>query len=514
VSWFSSLFEQSFLTETFLYIMAPSAVIAVIILNLILVYKDKKIKQLQKSLQNLQKTYDELDNQAKLIIKTDLELHKTQSELDKKITGLYTLQKISHKLSTTLDENEIFDKITEEYITELGFDKAISFLISPEKLSSLSKDAEIKLKIGYSEKEANEIIASNFTKEIFEPVIKQAEIISSLDPKIAHKGLNSITKKCEISSFVCAPISTKEGIIGALFVGAESIYSPLTLGDKEIVSILANQIGQSIENAKLFEETWRSQQELETKVTQRTKELSKALEEIKIISKRKSDFVSAVSHELRTPLTSIKGYAALLSAGKLGEVSKPVKERLEKINKHSDDLSQLINDLLDISRIESGRVEMKIEDINLRELLDALADLLSPQFEEKQIEFIKKLPGDLKLIPADKKQLQRVFINLISNALKFTPTKGKITVGAKKIDDSVQIEIEDTGVGIAEKNLTKIFQEFYREDNDINQEVKGTGLGLSLVRYIVEAHKGKIWANSKLNKGTTFSFTVPLARSK
>ena len=177
MSWFSSLFDQSFLMETFLYIMAPSAIIAVIILNLVVVYKDKKIKQLQKSLQSLQKTYDELDNQAKLIIKTDLELHKTQSELDKKITGLYTLQKISHKLSTTLDENEIFDKITEEYLTELGFDKAISFLVNPEKLSSISTDAEIKLKIGYSEKEANEIIASNFTKEIFEPVIKQAEII-------------------------------------------------------------------------------------------------------------------------------------------------------------------------------------------------------------------------------------------------------------------------------------------------------------------------------------------------
>ncbi|NQU19412.1 HAMP domain-containing histidine kinase, partial [bacterium] len=279
------------------------------------------------------------------------------------------------------------------------------------------------------------------------------------------------------------------------------------------VSILATQIGQSLENAKLFEETWRSHQELENKVKERTKELTKALEEIKIITKRKSDFVSAVSHELRTPLTSIKGYASLLSAGKLGEVSTPVKERLEKINKHSDSLSQLINGLLDISRIESGKVEMKIEDINLKELLDTLADLLSPQFTEKQIEFIQKLPRDLNTVPADKNQLRRVFINLISNALKFTPSRGKITVSAKKADATVQIDVEDTGTGIAKDSLNKIFEEFYREDNEVNQSVKGTGLGLSLVKYIIEAHKGKIWVNSKLNQGTTFSFTLPIIRS-
>lgn len=513
MSWLINLFQDSTLLETVLYIVGPSAIIAVIILNVFLVLKDDQIKKLQNSLKNLQKTYSDLDNQAKLIIKTDLELQKTQSELDKKIAGLYTLQKISRVLSTTLDENEIFEKISEEYLTELGFDKAISFLIDPTQFSSLQDNLNVKLKFGYNENEIEKIFDSKLTQEILSPVIKQAQTISSLDPKIDHKVLSSFAKICEINSFVCAPISMKEGIIGILFVGSESIYSPITLGDKDTVSILATQIGQSLENAKLFEETWRSHQELENKVKERTKELTKALEEIKIITKRKSDFVSAVSHELRTPLTSIKGYASLLSAGKLGEVSTPVKERLEKINKHSDSLSQLINGLLDISRIESGKVEMKIEDINLKELLDTLADLLSPQFTEKQIEFIQKLPRDLNTVPADKNQLRRVFINLISNALKFTPSRGKITVSAKKADATVQIDVEDTGTGIAKDSLNKIFEEFYREDNEVNQSVKGTGLGLSLVKYIIEAHKGKIWVNSKLNQGTTFSFTLPIIRS-
>jgi signal transduction histidine kinase len=298
-----------------------------------------------------------------------------------------------------------------------------------------------------------------------------------------------------------------------LFVVSESNYSPITSGDKEIISILATQIGQSLENAKLFEETWRSHQELETKVKQRTKELSDVLEEIKAITKRKSDFVSAVSHELRTPLTSIKGYASLLSAGKLGELQPPVKERLEKINKHADSLSQLINDLLDVSRIESGKVEMKIEDIDIRKLLEAIADMFMPQFKEKQISLLQDVSSDISTIPADLNQLQRVFINLLSNAFKFTPPDGKITIRVKKTDSSAQIDVEDTGLGIAENNLKKIFEEFYREDNEINQSVKGTGLGLSLVKYIVEAHQGKIWVNSKLGKGTTFSFTIPITRS-
>lgn len=507
-----SLLDNLYRIIPFLQILAPvigvATSISTFILYLRIGSKHKEIKQLQKSLAGLQKTYNDLDNQAKLIIKTDLELHKAQSELDKKITGLYTLQKISRVLSTTLDENEIFEKISEEYLTELGFDKVISFIML-RKESLLKDDLDIKLKIGYNENEINEIFSSGFVEEIFGPVIKQKQITSSLDLKIDPHALDSAMQLFKINSFVCAPIYLKEGIVGALFVGSESIYSPITLGDKEFVSILATQIGQSLENAKLFEETWRSHQDLERKVQQRTKELSKALEDIKIVTKRKSDFVSAVSHELRTPLTSIKGYAALLSTGKLGAVSPEVKQRLEKINKHSDDLSHLINNILDISRIESGRVEMKIEDFNLGELLDSLLDLLAPQFKEKQIDFIKELPNTLT-IHADKDQLLRVFINLIGNALKFTPPQGKIIVRAKNIGEAIQIDVQDTGIGIAEKNLENIFEEFYREDNEINQNVKGTGLGLSLVKYIIEAHKGKIWVNSTLNKGSTFSFTLPV----
>ena len=159
----------------------------------------------------------------------------------------------------------------------------------------------------------------------------------------------------------------------------------VTQGDEELITILAGQIGQSIENAQLFEKVFRSSQELELKVADRTKQLAGALQKVNDISKKKSEFISAVSHELRTPLTSIKGYAAILIAGKIGEVPAAVKERLAKINSHSDNLVSLINNLLDIARIESGRQEMKFAIYKIKNIVDNVADLLAPQITAKGV---------------------------------------------------------------------------------------------------------------------------------
>ena len=313
----------------------------------------------------------------------------------------------------------------------------------------------------------------------------------------------------KVRFFVVAPILPKEGNRGFLFVGTESADALLTEGDEELITILANQIGQSLENARLFEETWQAQQDLENKVEQRTNELTVALEEIKAVSKRKTDFVSAVSHELRTPLTSIKGYASILLSEKLGGLPQAVKERLDKINRHSDELAHLVNELLDISRIESGRVTMKSEPCELKDMVTMVADLLSVQLKEKDIEFAIDIRKDIKLILGDRQQLERVFINLVSNAIKFTPLKGKIMINAYSKDGLVQIDVTDTGIGIPPEAQGAIFEEFYRVDNPINQKVKGTGLGLSLVKHIVEAHKGEIWVKSNIGEGSTFSFTIP-----
>ena len=268
-------------------------------------------------------------------------------------------------------------------------------------------------------------------------------------------------------------------------------------------------MGQSLENARLFEKTWHTQQDLENKVEERTRDLTGALKEVKIINKRKTDFISSVSHELRTPLTSIKGYASILLTGKLGAVPPDIKERLDKINRHSDELVHMVNDLLDIARIESGKISMNKQQLNLKEIVEKVSDLLSVQFKEKNIDFSSSIPGDARAVFADRSQIERVFINIIGNAIKFTPEKGKISVNAHKAQTGIQVDITDTGYGIPAEAQEAIFEEFYRVDNPINQVAKGTGLGLALVKHIIDAHGGKIWVKSALAVGSTFSFNLP-----
>ncbi|MDP2940600.1 MAG: ATP-binding protein [Candidatus Omnitrophota bacterium] len=474
---------------------------AAVTLALILMSKIDQIQQLKKSLEKLKRAFDELDEQAKLIVKTDLALNKTQEELDKKVASLYTLHKISRLISTTLDEDEIFRRINEQAVSELGFEKGLIIMRGTQE------EFSCKVCVGYPESQIENLVNTLRHEAIFSHCLREGRSLSSFNLIAADR--EKISRLFLVTSFLATPILTQDGISGVLFLGNASGQLALTEGDEELISILANQLGQSLENAKLFEEAFHSKLELESKIHERTKELSNALEEVKRISKMKSEFISAVSHELRTPLTSIKGYASILMAGKVGEIPAAVKERLDKINKHSDSLVKLINDLLDITRIESGKAEMKLEPHHINEIIYSVTDLLQPQLKEKEIQFKTEVSQDLPSVLIDRDQIERVFINLLGNAIKFTPSGGWIKISAVDKADFMEVAIADSGIGISEQDIPKIFEEFYRVDNQFNQTLKGTGLGLSLVKYIVEAHQGKIWVNSQLNKGSVFYFTLP-----
>ena len=200
-------------------------------------------------------------------------------------------------------------------------------------------------------------------------------------------------------------------------------------------------------------------------------------------------------------------------SGKLGEIPKQVQERLDRINKHTDNLVKLINDLLDISRIESGRVEMKFTKANIAAMIDNVHDLLTPQLREKNIKLVREVDQNLPEIPVDATQIERVFINLVNNAIKFTPEKGTIIVRAKREPEKIAVSVIDTGIGIKKEDLNKLFNEFYRVDNEINQNVKGTGLGLALAKKIIEAHRGTMSVTSEPQKGSTFYFTLPIEQT-
>lgn len=483
-----------------LFLLGLISLFSIICLASALVIKISQIRELGEKTRELEKSLEETDEQAKLIIRTDLELNKTQEELDKKISGLYILQKISQTVSTTLQEEEIFKRIEKSYLEDLGFTKTIFFTFDRDK------KLVVKLNYGYSE-ESLEKIKKDLDEKVLPSLMNKPQLISSAKNQESElKEL--ISSVFGISSFILSPLITKEGLCGLAFLGSETESSLITEGDEELVLILTNSISQALENAKLFEETYRSHQELERKVKERTRELSYALEEIKKISRRKTDFVSAVSHELRTPLTSIKGYTSILLSEKLGGLPKEVKERLERMNRHCDELVGLINDLLDLSRIETGKIKFEFIYQKLDSIISDVLELLSPQIKEKNIEIKLNIEREISVF-VDQVQINRVFINIIGNALKFTPENGRIAIEAKEKDNVVQVDISDTGIGISEKDLSFIFDEFYRVDNPINQKIKGTGLGLSLVKSIIEAHKGKIWIRSKLGEGSTFSFTLP-----
>ena len=484
----------------FIY-LGLASIIANISLGLVLFVKLQQIKQLGVTVDYLKKSLEEMDEQAKLIVRTDLELNKTQEELDRRINGLYSLQRISQGLSKTLDQNEIFDRIMPDDILELGFQRAMIFLEENNKLS-------LKYQTGYLETEIEEIAQRIFAEGLYNTVKERQSTFSSIsqDPRI----ILAINKIFGPDAFIISPIIKKGGPCGFIFLGSDSSQIPLTAGDEELISILTTHLAQSLDNAELFEDVYLQHQQLEKKVMERTKELSNTLSELEIVSKRKTEFVSAVSHELRTPLTSIKGYASILLTEKLGAVPPAVKERLEKINQHSNELTQLVNDLLDIARIESGRIEMKFEPLAIASVVESILDLLNQQLREKSTSVNLDLPKDLSKVMADKTQLSRVFINLIGNAIKFVPEKaGRIKISASQGPNSVQVDISDNGIGMSPTDAQRIFEEFYRVDNPINQKVKGSGLGLTLVKNIVQAHSGRIWVDSKLGEGSIFHFTLP-----
>ncbi len=185
-----------------------------------------------------------------------------------------------------------------------------------------------------------------------------------------------------------------------------------------------------------------------------------------------------------------------------------VEERIAKVEKHADLLTQLINNLLDIARIESGRVTMERRSIPVEEFLGSVQDVIQPQMLAKKLQYKVDRDG-VNEIFGDGQHLHRVFVNLISNAIKYTPEAGTITVALRREGSSILASVSDTGCGIGPDDLKKLFQEFYRANDPINQEVKGTGLGLALVKRIVEAHHGAIKVTSEKGKGSTFSVTLP-----
>jgi two-component system phosphate regulon sensor histidine kinase PhoR len=232
--------------------------------------------------------------------------------------------------------------------------------------------------------------------------------------------------------------------------------------------------------------------------------------ELKKLERVRQDFVANVSHELKTPLSNIKGYAETLLGGALNDKSNS-HDFTGIIYRESDRLAKLIEDLLDLSGIESGKMRMVLLPINIGQTLRKVSDILNRSVRDKRIKLeISVLPGT-PLILANEGRITQVLLNLIDNAIKFTSEDGSIKISVYGKDGFVQVDISDTGVGIPEKDIPRIFERFYRVDKAHSRDLGGTGLGLSIVKHIVQAHKGEVWVASIPGQGSTFSFTIPAA---
>jgi signal transduction histidine kinase len=232
------------------------------------------------------------------------------------------------------------------------------------------------------------------------------------------------------------------------------------------------------------------------------------------LDRLKSEFVATVSHELRTPMTSIKGYVDVLLMGAAGGMNEQQTQFLQVVKSNTDRLNVLVNDLLDVARIETGRVTLALQPLDIHQMTDSIVQdiLKESQEENRPIEIQFHMPSDLPLVYGDPDRVEQILQNLIHNAYYYTPPHGHIVVRANKKGSGVQVDIEDDGIGIPLEDQTRIFERFYRGEDPLVLSTAGTGLGLSIVKDLIELHQGRIWFESTgvPGEGSTFSFTLPV----
>jgi len=245
--------------------------------------------------------------------------------------------------------------------------------------------------------------------------------------------------------------------------------------------------------------------------------LEMANKELRRLDEIKSEFVAVASHELRTPLATIKNAIQLILQRKTGEINENQEKFLSLAEKNINRLTNILNSLLDLSKIESGRMELNFEEINLRDSIEVILSSFKPIADGKSIQIKMEVEKDLPSVYGDREKIAQIMMNLVGNATKFTPQGGTISVSAKPYHgdgNMVAISVRDSGIGIPEDQLEKVFEKFFQVEESLRRSVGGTGLGLAITKGLVEAHHGKIWVESEVGKGSTFTFTLPISKGE
>ncbi|MBM4308320.1 MAG: response regulator [Deltaproteobacteria bacterium] len=382
----------------------------------------------------------------------------------------------------------------------------------------------------------NRVLVVDDEREIRDFLLRALTRIAGFQVELAENGEEAL-KKIEKGKFDLVMTDLKMPLMDGL-----QLITEISQSNPEILTVLMTghgTIDSAIEAMKqgasdyltkplnLDEAILRLKKVLEEKqrfvrLKDHADQLEKANLELKKLDAMKSEFVSVASHELRTPLSAIKNSIQLILSGKTGEINQNQTKFLTMADRNITRLTNILNDLLNLSRIESGKIELKFEEVALKSLIELTISSLRPQADMKSIKIISDISEGLSPAHGDKEKIEQILINLIGNAIKFTPTAGSIYVTASPLSEEreggprhkIAISVKDTGVGIPEEHLGSIFDKFFQVEGSLHRSVSGTGLGLAITKGLVEAHQGKIWAESEVGKGSTFTFTLPVSEGE
>ena len=291
------------------------------------------------------------------------------------------------------------------------------------------------------------------------------------------------------------------------------VLVPLTAKDRRLgLLCFITRAGEVVRDSKLAAlASLSSQLAVALRNIQYNEELARKNEELTHLDQLKSDFMATMSHELRTPLTSVIGYSDMLLSGVTGELNERQNNFVSSILTNGESLLNLINDVLDLTKIEAGRLELNLEAVDLRSALLGVLPVVKPRAADKRIKVSTYLPTDVPTIIADPAKFNQVLLNLLTNAIKYTHENGNVSVEARGQEGFVEIWVTDTGIGIGQEDIDRIFQRFTQVDSSASRSQGGTGLGLAITKELVELHGGQIRVQSKLGKGSSFIFTVPIS---
>lgn len=444
-----------------------------------------------------------------LRMKNSLEmLSNSNKDLADSLYRLNALYGTSSQFAGTLDKAKLI-----KYMVE-GMDKALSFSLTCTL--SLCTEEEPVLILNSLYELSDELITAiklrtilNYNS-IFEG--KKAPFKLDIDTLKVEKHIKYPASRFTFTLFqydnMFSQISLGDNIFGCIEIFKETSFTP---EDATCFQTIAQQVALPLKSATLYQELIETNQKLER------------------LERLKSEFISIVSHELRTPLTSIKNSLDILMSGRCGEITPATEKFLNMAMRNVQRLSGIINDLLDLSKIEAGKMDFHFAPTDINTVINYVKSALSEVAKSKGLKLITNEADNLPEILADSQRLEQVLTNLVSNAIKFTPDGKSITISSRVVKagdikinenfkdiiknltgDYVEVCVKDEGIGIEQKNLLHTFDKFAQIENSLSRKAGGTGLGLPIAKQLLDAHKGAIWCDSELNKGSKFYFVIPV----